>query len=548
MEKRFKVSKWIMLPLAILVNAFLIYESCLEGESSSLHSEWLTNLVVSAINHTKPSPEVSNVPLESISLVKQDNLISSDNVVLGTTSTYEVVFTPNDASNKNVKFVSTSESINPVQSNNIVRVEGLNLENNITLSAISLENESITSSIAINVIDRPVPSDFSISINNQSSYELMNGYSVPIDVNVNGYDSQSKARLFTNPDLISYSSSNPSVAVVENGTIKSVGVGSTIISAPNSKNSISLSVTNNPDIIHNVITSDDWTINGSNIAHTHDYDYIDDSEHNFFTQLSVNWGSNNLTDQSVVWRSSDETIARVDKTGKVYGHKKSGNVTITAISNADSSKSKSFPLIVQDVLPTAMNINFTLEDPMQQGDSMSFEAKFEPINTTNKNIEVVSLNPDILEATSSGWNVNVRALNVGVASIKVSSKANPELNQSQSFEIIPIQPVSNEEASEIGFFLRKSAGHFLAFGVSGVLILITLYMFLYEKFKKWILLIMSIATGVIIAGITEIIQIFVPGRSGTIVDVLIDMAGFVLFTGILIGIYYLVLYIKKRKH
>lgn len=545
--KRFKISKWIFLSLAILINIFLIYESCLEGESSSLHSEWFTNIIVNTINSNKSHTEVENIPLQSIFFTKQDAEVNNDNVVLGTTSTYKVSYHPQDASNKNIRFVSNSNSINVVQANNVIRVEGLSLENDISLTAYSLENESIFTNIKLNVVDRNAPDKFSISINNKNECSIIKGHSQLIDVNIDGYDSQNKARLFYNPNLIEYHSSNESVAIVQNGYIKSIGVGEAVVSATNATNSIKVVVNENPNPINNSITSDDWSIVGYSEAHTHDFDYIDDENYSFYTQLSVDFGSNDLTDQNIYWSSSDETIARVDNLGRVYGHKKSGEVIISATSIADSNKTKSFKMNVNDVLPTNMNVNFNNIDSLEVGKSLSFSVSFEPINATNKNIIVESMNNSVLEATSSGWNANVRAISVGSASIKITSIANSDLSITKQFSVTPIQAISNEEKDEIGYFIRKSLGHFLAFGVSGVLVTITLYMFLADKFKKYILIIMSTLIGIFVASLTEFIQLFVPGRSGTLIDILIDLGGYVLFGAILIGIYYLVIFINRKK-
>lgn len=95
--------------------------------------------------------------------------------------------------------------------------------------------------------------------------------------------------------------------------------------------------------------------------------------------------------------------------------------------------------------------------------------------------------------------------------------------------------------------IRKLVGHFGLFGVSGVFTTLT-FVFAndaLEKRKKDII-ICSLISGLIIAFISETLQLFAPGRAFAITDVLIDYAGYILFGGIAFLIS-LLIYRKKRK-
>lgn len=96
--------------------------------------------------------------------------------------------------------------------------------------------------------------------------------------------------------------------------------------------------------------------------------------------------------------------------------------------------------------------------------------------------------------------------------------------------------------------IRKLFGHFGLFVVSGLLSSLAFYLCLNPlyKFKKLFIIIISLAFGLLIGGLTEIIQLNVPGRSGEITDVLIDFSGYLIGSAI-IAIIILIIYKNKQK-
>ena len=100
--------------------------------------------------------------------------------------------------------------------------------------------------------------------------------------------------------------------------------------------------------------------------------------------------------------------------------------------------------------------------------------------------------------------------------------------------------------SNIGTFttvIRKLVGHFSLFLVDGVFVYLSLYYWLKEKKDMITLLLFTLIFGLLLASLSEFIQSFVPGRSGELLDVLIDYGGYLLGTGIT----YLIIYLIKKK-
>lgn len=78
-------------------------------------------------------------------------------------------------------------------------------------------------------------------------------------------------------------------------------------------------------------------------------------------------------------------------------------------------------------------------------------------------------------------------------------------------------------------FVRKMIGHFALFGLDGIFGYLTFDVWLnWVKMKK---ILISILVGLVIASISELIQLFAPNRGPSIMDVLIDLAGFIVGVG-----------------
>lgn len=108
-------------------------------------------------------------------------------------------------------------------------------------------------------------------------------------------------------------------------------------------------------------------------------------------------------------------------------------------------------------------------------------------------------------------------------------------------------PSAELDVGVVHNIVRKVCGHFLLFGLSGILTTLV-FVLPSEAFKKHftLMIISIIGKGVVLACVTEIIQIFTPGRSGNGIDILIDMAGYILFAFIIFIIFY-IHYLNKNK-
>ena len=88
-------------------------------------------------------------------------------------------------------------------------------------------------------------------------------------------------------------------------------------------------------------------------------------------------------------------------------------------------------------------------------------------------------------------------------------------------------------------FIRKFVGHFSLFLLSGILTTLSIKFIYYNQERKFArFMIISCISGLFLAILTEFIQLFVPGRSGEIFDVLIDFSGYIIPTLIIFMVTY----------
>ena len=94
-------------------------------------------------------------------------------------------------------------------------------------------------------------------------------------------------------------------------------------------------------------------------------------------------------------------------------------------------------------------------------------------------------------------------------------------------------------------FVRKAA-HFCEFGVLSTLVSFALYFFFAKSDKRELGCLLAIPISALVAACDETIQLFVDGRGGSAVDVLIDTSGACAAALIFLGITLIVKLHKKR--
>ena len=141
----------------------------------------------------------------------------------------------------------------------------------------------------------------------------------------------------TNKD-VTWSSSNPSVATVENGVVTAVGDGTATITVT----TVDGSYTATCEV---TVTEDTIEVTGVT---------LDKSEMTLYTdgrtgELNATVSPSNATNKNVTWKSSDPSVATVDENG-VVAPVSAGTATIT-VTTVDGSHTATCTVTVEDVVP-----------------------------------------------------------------------------------------------------------------------------------------------------------------------------------------------------
>lgn len=247
-------------------------------------------------------------------------------------------------------------------------------------------------------------------------------------------------------------------------------------------------------------------------------------------------------------------------------------LTIKDISDAESNREIKINIYVFNIFTFIDNTNFytlkgdTLKEngkdiyEITNGNSATLKVNFNYNHSTYTKVTFSSSNEEVAKIDSDGV---ITPLKAGKTKIKfscydgISDTSFKSLNtkidgKDTSFytniEVsIELTIKKKDLITDLPSFLlkvRKGIGHFGAFLVLGIFSTFTYMLYFNPKKWKWSIP-LNISQGIILASITEIIQLFVPGRTGLLSDILIDSAGF-LISSLIITIVLLIYYFKNR--
>lgn len=105
------------------------------------------------------------------------------------------------------------------------------------------------------------------------------------------------------------------------------------------------------------------------------------------------------------------------------------------------------------------------------------------------------------------------------------------------------ETINPSNVDDFRLVVRKVVGHLMLFAASGVFTSLAVYFFLLVQkwYKFYWSIAISLGTGFLLAGVSELVQFFTDGRYGSWSDVGIDFGGFLLGSAVVI----LILYLRK---
>ena len=506
--------------------------------------------------------EVKTTPLENIKIrlsseeEYQYNYLPGyelNEIPLGSAKQINCDFYPTDATDKTIVYsANPSDSVILNQSATSLSIVGMKAGDCVITAKSS--DGGFESSVAIKIVDPVAPVSFNISLANTNiPIGTTQTINFDIDGGVLGHDELINFRYYDTRKL-TYSSLDETIATVdEYGVVYPHAVGNTTISASNGSYSKSLNVSVTSGSIPTDF--DNLSISGSNVCYANDM-ILSQNSSKYKYQLTPMNNETALDPEDFIWKSSNDLLVRVDKHGIMRGFRKASNddeiATITAVSKA-TGQSVSYTVTVKNQLPTHMDYYILIGDSKQWnldeylisvGDNSALYISFNVYGSFA--IDIASSNESVVSVTNQGDRMVLHALSEGTSVITFKPVLNEDLTASFTCKVMPAGAITTEETIDFAVYIRKSLGHAAVFMVAQVFTFLTLYMFFYDK-KWWFYSSISLGEGLFISGLSELIQYFVPFRSGAFLDVLIDFAGVVVGAALTFLGIYIVKKIKEKK-
>lgn len=562
---------YVYLGIYLFLSAFIVFQSCLPGELSSKQSGFIGSLVAGFANLFPDSSTAKMVEAENVSLEDDStflNLVDSSlekpQIVTGTTT--RLIFDVSYPKLKKNEFGNPSFEVVPQEDGYYSPIVDVNSK---VVRIVAGERVKEDCSILVKAGEASYRYDFSIvgmkapqkvtfeapeeAIARNDVFDLdcrlvdpRSGVSEPRD--------DSYLRRFYDPALLP-------MEVSPSANISFVGgeylrIGDDVASGTYQ---VTLADSTFPVIVseeRKTATSPSLNIvkaSGSGIS-LRDYDY-----ENSGILLEANWEGTPASEE-VIFEVDDPMIGKLvhvdGRHAYLKGYRKEGTVKVKAVSAVDPSiQSDELSFETTSILPTSMEVSTTKGKAFSgvyaayKGESITICADFsnpESENITDRNL-IVHSDEKKIRVTGSGTEyVTLTFLEVGDSEVEIVSSGNPELEKKISFSIAAERNI-NPEDDDFAKWIRKRIGHLGLFLVTAVFGFLFFYEFL--RMKKKILWgsLMSFGTGCFLAGLTELIQKFVPGRSGLIEDIGIDILGYAIGTILTVGVVLLILWIIKKK-
>lgn len=474
--------------LFILMSFFIVYEGATPGNSSSAQSSFFASL----FDFGKKEADV----IEAIDM-KVD---VDDFIYVGEEKEIEVSFSPINTSDTRVHIIIDDESILTNDENKLKAIkEG---KTNITIDYLA--NRSLSKELTVEVKKEEIK-EVNISTSKKS---LAIGQSERILIETNRDVESSE---------INYLYDSSIVSIDDYGYIHGLKIG---------ESQIQVMIDQIKSNAIKIMVSDDNFIKPSDISIEDIDGYLGDE---IKVKPEFNFG---CEDTNFILKS--DTLKTKDD--MVYLNS-IGSHTLTICSASQENVYKEIKVNVKEVKAKSITLNLSsIQYGVKQKLGYTLNSEVEEKNVSKPDVMFSSSNESIVSIDSDGY---LFAYKKGRARIKVTWKEDENI---LTEAILTVTSLPSKTFDQINHLVRKIIGHFMLFFVTGVLGVVSIFLFFYDK-KRYLLISVSLVYGLILAMLSEFLQIFVGQRGPSWNDVGIDFLGY--FLGCLFT--FVILFLKSKK-
>ena len=395
-------------------NKELIYES---SDPSVAKVDTLGNITAVGEGTTtitiisKDNPGITKTLTVTVKIPVDEIEINKDNIELieGKTDKIEVTVKPGHATNKEVTFSSSDETVVKIDENGNVEAIG---NGDAVITVTSKDDPDIYVEIPVKVNKPVIPVD-EIKVN-KDKIELTEGETDKIEVTVTPDDA-------TNKEVTFSSSDETVVKVDENGNVEAIGEGDAVITVT-SKDDPDIYVEIPVKVNKPVIPVDEINVNKDKIELT-------EGETD---KLEVTVTPDDATNKDVTFSSSDETVVKVDENGNVEAIG-DGDAVITVTSKDDPDIFVEIPVKVNKPVIPVDEIKVNKDKiELTEGETDKIEVTVTPDDATNKEVTFSSSDETVVKVDKNG---NIEAVGEGEAVITVTSKDKSEVSVNVTIKV-----------------------------------------------------------------------------------------------------------------
>ncbi len=324
------------------------------------------------------------VNVENVSLSKTELTLTEGEIV-----TLTAVVSPSNATNKNVRWVSSNAAVASVEGGKVTALK----VGSATIT-VTTEDGGKTANCQVSVNPKIVNVE-SVSLD-RTELTLTEGESTTLTAVV--FPSNATDR------NVRWSSSDATVASVVNGKVTALKAGSAIVTVTTEDGGRTASC--RVTVKSKVVNVESVSLNKSSVA-------LIAGES---VTLVVTVSPSNATNKNVSWHSSDESVATVSN-GRVTALK-AGSAVIT-VTAEDGGKTAICQVSVKPKIVNVQSVSLNKSSiTLTEGESITLTAVVSPSNATNKNVRWSSSDASV----ASVVNGKVTALKAGSSTIKVTTE------------------------------------------------------------------------------------------------------------------------------